>query len=173
MQMKPTVKGVEANFRRLTDVQTMLSLACILPLLQTAKNLVVFAQSPFVYVCDFTRVLRLCYQDIHDSYTSASTTFQSDAFCIFNSICDLNHDHIKLRWQPDLNYGVEHLVFEAHHETTAGSYLNVVYYDVSTKAYGFFTRELWDEVKAGVKHECQCKCFGSGCTFIVMLLYCC
>jgi hypothetical protein len=46
------------------------------------------------------------------------------------------------------------LVFEAHHETTARSHLNVVCYDVSTKAYGFVTRELWDEVKAGVKQEC-------------------
>jgi hypothetical protein len=43
MQMKPTVKSAEANFRRLADVQTMLSIACILPLLQTIKNLVVFA----------------------------------------------------------------------------------------------------------------------------------
>jgi hypothetical protein len=55
------MKGAEANFRRLANVQTMLSLACILSLLQIVKNLVVFAQSPFVYVCNFTRALRLCY----------------------------------------------------------------------------------------------------------------
>ena len=57
VQMKPRVKGVEANFRRLADVQTMLSLACILPLLQTVKNLVVFVQSPSISVYNFTRAL--------------------------------------------------------------------------------------------------------------------
>jgi hypothetical protein len=75
MQTKPTVKGAETNFHRLADVQTMLSLAAILPLLQSVKNLVLFAQSPSVYVCDFTRALKLCYQDIHDSYTTASSAF--------------------------------------------------------------------------------------------------
>jgi hypothetical protein len=53
--------GAEANFSRLADVKTMLSLAAILPLLQSVKSLVVFAQSPSVYVCDFTRALKLCY----------------------------------------------------------------------------------------------------------------
>jgi hypothetical protein len=33
MQSKPTVKGAEANFSRLVDVKTVLSLAAILPLL--------------------------------------------------------------------------------------------------------------------------------------------
>jgi hypothetical protein len=54
MNAKPAVKGAEQNFRRLADVGTLLRLAALLPLLQTVKNLVLFAQSPSVYVCDFT-----------------------------------------------------------------------------------------------------------------------
>jgi hypothetical protein len=113
MYAKPTIEGVATNYHRLVDVQTLLSLAALVPLLESVKNLVVFAQLPSVYVCDFTRALKLCCQDIHESYIGPSTAFRSDAFILFNSIYDLNHGHIKLRWQPDLNDGVEHLVFEA------------------------------------------------------------
>jgi hypothetical protein len=157
MQARPAVKGAEANFTRLADVQTLLSLASLLPLLESVKNLVVFAQSPSVYVCDFTRALKLCYQDIHDSYRSATSAFRSDAFSVFNSICELEHDHIRLRWQPNLNNGVEHLVFEAHQETVAGSHLNATCFNPSTKTHGFVTRDLWESVKSTVKQESQCK----------------
>jgi hypothetical protein len=77
------------------------------------KDLVVFAQSQSVYVCDFTRALKLSYQDIHEAYIDLDTAFRLDALVILKSICDLDHDHIRLCWQPDLNNGVEHLVSEA------------------------------------------------------------
>jgi hypothetical protein len=86
-------------------------MATLLLLLESIKNLVLFAQSPSVYVCDFTRALKLCFQDIHDSFRGPSTAFRSDAFTLFSSICELNHGHINLQWQPDLNDGVEHLIF--------------------------------------------------------------
>jgi hypothetical protein len=84
-------------------------------------------------------------------------------------MCDQNHDHIKLRWQPDLNDGVEHLVFEAHLETSVGLHLNAMCYDPSTKSYGFVTPELWEEVKCTVKQECQSKFFQT----ILSLFFCC
>ena len=113
---------------------------------------------PSIYVCDFTRALKLCYQDIHDSYSNPAIAFRSDAFSIFNSICDLNHSQTKLRWQPDLNNGKEHLVFEAHQGTAAGSHLNATCFNPATNTTGFITRDLWEMVKFVVKEECQCKC---------------
>jgi hypothetical protein len=98
MLAKSVIKGVVANFHLLVDVQTLLSLVALLPLLESIKKLVVFAQSPSVNVCDFTRTLKLCFQDIHDSYRGPSIAFCSDAFTLFNSICNLNHGYIKLRW---------------------------------------------------------------------------
>jgi hypothetical protein len=154
---RPAIKGVEANFDRLADIDTLLSLAAMIPQLESVKNLVVFAQSPSVYVCDFTRALNLCSQDIHDAYKNPSTTFRSDAFDIFTSISNLNHDHIKLRWQPDLNNNVEHLVFTTHHDTTAGSHLNTTCFDPTTRKHRFVTRELWEVVKTTVKQNVEGK----------------
>ena len=139
---RPAIKGAEANFDRLADIETLLSLAVMIPLLESVKNLVVFAQSPSVYVCDFTRALNLCSQDIHDAYKNPSIAFRSDAFDIFMSISNLNHDYIKLQWQPDLNNNVEHLVFYAHHNTTVGSHLNATSFDPTTRKHGYVTQEL-------------------------------
>jgi hypothetical protein len=150
---KLVVKGAEANYCRLANVRTLLSLAALLPLLQTMKDLVVFAQSQFVYVCDFTRALKLCYQDIHEAYTNPDSAFRSYAFMVFKSICDLNHNHIRLRWQPDLNNRVEHLVFEAQQETSTGSHLNAMCIDPDTHIEGFVTHELWEAVTSTVKQD--------------------
>jgi hypothetical protein len=73
------------------------------------------------------------------------------------SISDLNHDHIKLRWQPDLNNDMEHLVFSAHHDTTDGSHLNATSFDPTTRKHGFVTRELWEVVKTIVKQNVEGK----------------
>jgi hypothetical protein len=157
MHAKPAVKGAEANFCHLANVRTLLSLTALLPLLQIVKDLVVFAQSPSVYVCDFTRALKLCYQDIHDAYRDPATAFRSDSIVIFKSICDLENEHLRLRWQPDLNNGVEHLVFDAHHETFAGSHLNATCVNPDTNKPGFVTRHLWESVKADVKKDVEGK----------------
>ena len=76
----------------LADVKQLLSLAVIIPLLQTIKNLIVFVQSSTIYVCDFTRALNLCIIDIHDLYRDSNKAFQSDAFSYFNAICELFYE---------------------------------------------------------------------------------
>ena len=98
------------------------------------------------------------FEDIHDSYKGPFTAFRSDAFTLFNSICDLSHGHIKLRWQPDLNNDVEHLVFEAHQETSAGSHLNATYFNPETNEQGFVTQDLWEGLKERVKQDVESKC---------------
>jgi hypothetical protein len=51
--VKPAVKGSKKNYNIPVDVRQLVSLAVILPFLQTIKNLIVFAQSLAIYICDF------------------------------------------------------------------------------------------------------------------------
>jgi hypothetical protein len=115
--------------------------------------------------------LKLCFQDIHHSYKGPSTAFRSDAFTLFNSICNLNHGHIKLRWQPDLNNGVEHLIFEAQQETSAGSHLNATCFNPETNVQGFVTQDLWEGLKERVKRDVESKCLNLA-SFSFMLIVC-
>ncbi len=95
---------------------------------------------PSVYLCDFTRALSLCISDVNDLYCT-NNAFISDAFSCFKKICDLSHESIRLRWHPDVNDCVEHLVFEAHLSTSAGSHLNATCVDHITHLRSFVTRE--------------------------------
>jgi hypothetical protein len=99
--VKPTVKWCKKNYNMLIDVRRFLSSAVIIPLLQTMKNLIIFAQSSAIYVCDFTRALNYCIMDIHDLYRDSSKAFQSDAFSSFNAICELFHEQLRMRWFTD------------------------------------------------------------------------
>jgi hypothetical protein len=135
----------------LADVRWLLSLAVMLPLLQTVKNLIVFAQSSAIYVCDFTRALNLCIMDIHDLYRDSSKAFQSDAFSCFNAICELSHEQLRMHWFMDLNDGSEYLIFEGHYGTKAGAHLNAVCVEPNSGGTVFVTKELWVGIVAEIK----------------------
>ena len=124
-------------------------------------------QSPSVYVCDFTRALSLCISDVNDLYCT-NNAFISDAFSCFKKICDLSHESIRLRWHPDVNDCVEHLVFEAHLSTSAGSHLNATCVDHVTHLRTFVTRELFDRTISEVKLE-----VAGMCLFLVLFVCLC
>jgi hypothetical protein len=134
----------------MVEIKFLLTLAAVLPLLEAVKALVVFAQFPTVYVCDFTRALSLCISDVNEMYCT-SNAFISYAFSCFKKICDLPHENIRLKWHPDLNDCVEHLVFEAHLSTSTDSHLNATCVDHVTHLKSFVTRELFDRIISEVK----------------------
>ena len=83
--VKPTIPAAKVNYELMADIKSLLTLAAVLPLLEAVKALVVFAQSPSVYVCDFTRALSLCISDVNDLYCT-NNAFISDAFSCFKKI---------------------------------------------------------------------------------------
>ena len=121
--VKPTISAAKVNYERMADIKCLLTLAAMLPLLEAVKTLVVFVQSPSVYVCDFTRTLNLYISYVNDLYC-INNAFISDSFLCFKNICDLSHESIRIRWHPDVNDYIEHLVSKAHLSTSAGSHLN-------------------------------------------------
>jgi hypothetical protein len=58
--IKPTIPATKVNYELMVDIECLLTLAAVLPLLEVVKGLVVFVQFPSVYVCNFTRALSLC-----------------------------------------------------------------------------------------------------------------
>ena len=151
----------------MTDIKCLLILVAVLPLLEVVKALVVFAQSPSIYVCAFTRALSLCLSDVIVLYCT-NNAFISDAFLCYKKICDLSHESIRLRWHPDVNDCVEHLVFLAHFSTLAGSHLNATCVDHVTHLRSFVTRELFARTISEVKVE-----VAGMCLFLVLFVCLC
>ena len=151
----------------MADIKCLLTLAAMLPLLKVVKALVVFAQSPIVYVCDFTRALSLCISDVNDLYCT-NNAFISYPFSWFKKICNLLHESICLRWHLDGNDCVEHLVYEAHLSTLVGSHLNATCVDHVTHLRSFVTREVFDRTVLEVKVE-----IAGMCLFLVLFVCLC
>ena len=81
---------------------------------------------------------------MNDLYCTKNA-FVSYAFLYFKIICDLSHESIRLRWHPDVNDCVEHLVFEAHLSTSVGYHLNATCIHHVTHLRSFVTREVFDQ----------------------------
>jgi len=92
--------------------QMLVDIVVVVPLLEATKASLVFAQSPLVYVRDFTNALNLCIQGVHDLYYHEKA-LSCDAFAFFIWIYVLSHESIHLRWHMDVNICVDYLVFEA------------------------------------------------------------
>ena len=108
----PTVHVAKKNFECLTDVQSILGLLCLLPLVEQLNQLIKFAQGRNIFVCDFVAALRVCQAQLFTNYQDPRSSYLSDAFFDFNSLVDFTHDAIKMVWKEGLNTGDEQLVFD-------------------------------------------------------------
>ena len=77
--VKLTIPTAKVNNEPMADIKCFFILAAMLPILKAIKTSVIFAQSPSVYVCDFTRALSFCISYVNDLYCTKKT-FISNAF---------------------------------------------------------------------------------------------
>jgi hypothetical protein len=59
----PTYVTTKANLELLCDVETFLTLACIIPLLECVQKLNKFCQTQDVFTCDFETTTKVCKVD--------------------------------------------------------------------------------------------------------------
>ena len=100
----------------LTDVQIVIALSCLLPMLRVVHSLMQFAHKVDAFVCDMLAAVKICQADLNSMYISSETAFTQPQFSDFNSLLTQKHDAIPMKWvsnELDLNSeGVEYLSFE-------------------------------------------------------------
>jgi hypothetical protein len=103
----------KALLASLTDVETLLGLACLVPLMEVVDCMMQFVQSRDVYICDFVGALRECQLQLSTMFLDPDTTFKSDAFSLLHGLEETCSPTIWLKWVSDLNEAdVEHLAFQ-------------------------------------------------------------
>lgn len=152
----PTLKTAQTNLEFLLDVQTLLGLACLMPMLEEMNRLIKFAQSRNIFVCDFVAALRHCQTELFTHYQDARTAFESDIFYDFNALSDLTHDNIKMSWKSDLNTMEEQLVFECN-----GVPIWAKYKEADSEEAVFVSRAAWTVLVAHVKSSSTGKYYHS------------
>jgi hypothetical protein len=63
-----TVDNAKANYELLCNVETLLGLPHVLPLLGCVQTLSNFAQSYQVFICDFIAIAKICHQNLFKLY---------------------------------------------------------------------------------------------------------
>ena len=68
------------NLNHLIDIQVLLGLFGLLPLLRCVHSLMQFAQGRDVFVCDYVAAIHICIAKVTTFYMDDSTAFSQDVF---------------------------------------------------------------------------------------------
>jgi hypothetical protein len=104
--------GIEANFDYLVDLEVLLSLCCIMPLLNAVNRLIKLLQARDVFICDFLEALKLCQQDLAQKYIDPASAFSHVDFSVYHEVLQQNHAAIPMKWKECKNTHVKFLYFD-------------------------------------------------------------
>jgi hypothetical protein len=94
----PTIASTKSNLCLLIDVEMLLGLNVIMPLLHALHPLIKFAQLHDVFVCNFIAMVKICERDIYWMYDDIHSSFQGDVFMNFQALINCVHGSINFHW---------------------------------------------------------------------------
>jgi hypothetical protein len=74
----PTNPIVATNYELLCDVETMIGLTCVLPMLEVVQSLNKLAQNKNCFICDFVAIVKLTQVDSYNLYVDLERHFSHD-----------------------------------------------------------------------------------------------
>jgi hypothetical protein len=77
------IQAFAFNLEHLTNVETLLILVCIVPLLSIVKNLIKLAQARDVFVIDLVQAIKLTQIELQKMLLDLFITFKYDSFASF------------------------------------------------------------------------------------------
>jgi hypothetical protein len=83
--------GAKVNFDFLVDLEVLLSLCCIIPLLHAVNQFIKLSQARDVFICDFMEALKLCQQDLAQKYINPISAFNHMDFSVYHEVLQQNH----------------------------------------------------------------------------------
>lgn len=106
----------QVNFKLLCDVDLLISLSCLMPMLKIVHGLIKFAQKKDVFVCDYVIAIKICQRQLYIHYLNLATKYTYDVFKKFHDLVDCIYNTMHMKWKVnflDLNtLGVEYLCFD-------------------------------------------------------------
>ncbi len=143
------------NQNSLCDVEVILGLHCIFPLLECVHALIKVAQIKDVFVCNFVEVVKVAQQEFYRLYCDPYAKFEDPTFDNFNVIETLTNSNL-MEWFSDFNGGKDYLVFSfAGHK-----YLVYLSSDDGVRGLQPITKLALSWVINKVKEECEGAAWG-------------
>jgi hypothetical protein len=69
------VATTKTNLQYLCDIEVVMGLANIMPLLESVHVLIKFAQAHDTFLCDFVIVVKMCYVELYNMYSDLEKTY--------------------------------------------------------------------------------------------------
>jgi hypothetical protein len=135
------------NYEHLCDLQILLGLAYILPLLESMHVLIKFAHMSDVFVCNLVVAIKVYQGDLYNMYLEQSLNFTIDTYWAFKSLLECKHENIHMKWILDLNFGLQHLAFEVN-----GQHIWAMHRDLETLMRTFVIESIFAIVESLVKN---------------------
>jgi hypothetical protein len=92
-------------------VETLLGLACVLPLLELVQGLFKFAYMCDSFICDFMFVVRFCEVYLYKLYYDPKERYPSSHFGIFIDLVEHIHDQLCLCQWKEPTTQIEYIYF--------------------------------------------------------------
>lgn len=129
------VKLANTSFKHFIDVQIVISLACLMPMLKCLHSFMQFAQERNVFICDLLDAIKLI-----SVYTTSMKRPGSNMMCFWNFkvLSTFRHDAILVKWMYDaliLNISVceylyiiptRHSIKCVHHNLITGEFESIM-----------------------------------------------
>lgn len=104
------VKCAKHVYQNLCDLETLLGLASVVPLMEAIQSLTKFAQSRDVGISDFVAVVKQWHIQLYSLYMDPSIAFKGNEFSLYKDFTKIQWDTILMKWVNDLDTSEEHLV---------------------------------------------------------------
>jgi hypothetical protein len=105
-----------------------------------------------VFVCDLVVAIKVCQGDMYNMYLEESSNFIANTFWAFKFLLKCKHENIHMKWIPNFNSGLQHLVFEVN-----GQHIWAMHHDLETMTPTFVIETIYVVVESLVKNQCKGK----------------
>lgn len=102
---------VMKNLIQMCDVEFILRLFCILPLLERVHMVIKITQGQDVFICDFVEIVKFVQHKLYRLYCDPYMKFNDLAFYNFNAIEIVDNDNLPMSWFFDFNGGKDAMYF--------------------------------------------------------------
>ena len=159
-------------YHLLCDIDSLLGMACILPLFEAVQSLSKFGQGRDVSICDFVATVKQCQIIVEMLYVCPDTRYSGDEFSVFSGIASVTSQSMLMKWMPDLSASepIEHLCFDSS-KVSRNMFATV---HVNNGDQEYVTAMLLAAAVDKVKRECTCATLlqNTQCVCFALVLYC-
>jgi len=106
-----TNEFVIVNYELLCDIETILGLTCLPPMLEALQGLSKYVQNRKAFICDFVGSVKLCQVDLHNMYCNEKKKYNYSDFPQFQNFIDHISNPLHTIWWNNLIIGVQQITF--------------------------------------------------------------